>query len=645
MPRPPVWTIYNLDGSISTSVNPPGLMIPANDDREEALPIRLKRAPMLKHENRKLSAHNLDFSDLKLQSVYFDKKVMKMGEVFMDRPLIVNMMQVTEPEILPRPNSLRVPSSMGTNSRSVSDIIPPSDHIPSASVSGDSELQEDCSPAPNAESTQPGSAIENNTDYGHTGLPADATTYDPSYPLEDPDVILYQPPSAQRDEKNPANGSITTGIASDVLQEPAYTMFEGPDRSIERLAHYVDLRVRLTEDQSNPLMNYMTVGSFITYVGLTRFLDSFSGVAREFELPRKSRYLVADIYGDYWGLLIRLEPGLELGEIQPSSFLGRKSKPRAPERMRYPERTSLIGVRTDPKYIVYAPLCAFTLTANEETVQSQTEPSSPHGSVSTGSHGGVAQAAIRSYSNDAEAEAVRDRFTFIPKAVYFQYVAHFDRSRAKPDPITDRHQRPSRAENKKPSMRSRALALKSSAGMIKSAKYNTPTQNIKDFFLRKKNTNVVSVSPTAGFDDRPAPERAINHTDGDGPCSPSIVAACAPQIPSLLSSSSQSLSLGLPDEASDTPPAYFNSTRQREKSPLRIRDTNLRSIPLAPNENAAISGQNERQSPAELAVPMESSSTRALSNPTPKPKTTSPLTNPPSQPTEQKLVQGHRCSM
>lgn len=642
MPRPPVWTIYNLDGSISTSVNPPGLMIPANDDREEALPIRLKHAPMLKHENRKLSTHNLDFSDLKLQGVSFDKKVMKMGEVFMDRPLIVNMMQVTEPEILPRPDSLRVPSSMGTNSRSVSYVIPPSDHIPSASVTGDSELQEDCSPVLNAESTQPGSAIEKNTGYGHTGLPADATTYAPSYSPEDPDVILYQPPSAQCNESNPANGSITTGIASDVLQEPAYTMFEGPDRSIERLAHYVDLRVRLTEAQSNPLMNYMTVGSFITYVGLTRFSDSVSGIAREFELPRKSRYLVADIYGDYWGLLIRLEPGLELGEIQPSYFLGRKSKPRAPERMRYPERTSLIGVRTNPKYIVYAPLCAFTLTANEETVQSQTEPSSPHGSVSTASHGGVAQATIRSYSNDAEAEAVKDRFTFIPKAVYYQYVAHFDRSRARPDPITDRHQRPSRAENKKPSLRSRALALKSSTGIIKSAKY-TPTQNIKDLFLRKKNINVVSISPTATFDDGPAPGGGINPTADDGSCSPSIVAACAPQIPSL-PSSSQSLFLGVPDEASDAPPAYFDSTRQRENSPPQVRDTNLRSIPLAPNENAAISGQNERQSPAELAVPMDSS-TRALSNPTTKPKTTSPLTNPPSQPTDQKLVQGHCCSM
>lgn len=602
VPRPPIWTVYNMDGTTSTSVNPPDLMNLANNNSEETLSSQFKCAPMLKHENRRLSKYNLSFSDIKLQGVGLDQKVMKMGEVFVDRPLVVNMMHLTGPQTLPQPKLHRVPSGTEGISRNVSYVIP-SDHIPPASVTRDSEVREDCSSVPNPDPAEQGCTREN-TEYGPAERFVAATTdYTPSYSPEDPDIILDQPRHlAPGDENQPADDLITDSIASDVPQEPPYAIMEGPGRSIERLPRYVDLRVRLTQDQPNPLMNYMTVGSFITYVGLTRFPDSITGIAREFELPLNSRYLVADIYGDYWGLLIRLERGLELGEIQPTSFLGRKSKPRAPERMRYPERTRLIGVRTDPKYIVYAPLCAFTLTANEGTAQSQTEPESSNGSVSTASHGRLAQAAIRSYSNDAEAEAVMDRFTFIPKTVYRQYVAYFARSRARHDAVTDRPQRPSSTENRKPSGRSRAPALKSSTGTIKTAK-NTPTQNIKDLFMRKKDTNVVCVSSSARFDDIAAPGRAIHGICDDGSCSPRFVAARAPQIPSL-PSSFQSLSLGPPDEPFDAPPSYLDSNRRRDSSSLRVRDTNLRSIPLPPDDSLAISRQDERQSSAEISDPM-----------------------------------------
>lgn len=644
VPRPPVWITYNMDGSISTSVNPPDVMDLASDDSEEELPTQLKRTPMLKHENRKLSTHHLNFSDLKLQGGCMDKEVMKMGEVFMDRPLVVNMMQMTDPQISSHPNSQRVPSGTEPSSRSVSYVIPPSDNMPPAFFTGDPEMQEDYSTVPDAEPTRRGSIIESNTSYDHTGLPPAATTnHGPSYPPNDPDVMLNQlGRSAQRNENNSTNDLITVSIASDVPQEPEYAIIEGPDRSIERLSRYVDLRVRLTHDQSNPLMNFMTVGSFITYIGLTRLSDRVDGIDREFELPLNSRYLVADIYGDYWGLLIRLEPGLELGEIQPSSFLGRKSKPRAPEKMRYPERTRLIGLCNDPKFIIYAPLCAFTLTANEGTVQSQSEPHSSHGSVSTASHGGVAQAAIRSYSNDAEAEALRDRFTFIPKTVYRQYVACVDCSHATPDPVAGRPPRPTRQENRNPSVRSRALAFKSQTGTIKSLK-NTPTQNIKDLFMRKKNVNVVTISSTAKFDDMPTPGRMIPGIPGGGASSSGFIAADPPRIPSL-PSSLQSISLGPPGETSDAPPTYFNSTRARDSSPLGVRYTNLRPLPLPPNDSVAVSRQDERQSPAESAFPMEMSNKRASSDSTPKPKNRSPLTNLLSQATEQRFVKGRGSS-
>lgn len=145
---------------------------------------------------------------------------------------------------------------------------------------------------------------------------------------------------------------------------------------------------------------------------------------------------------------------------------------------------------------------------------------------------------------------------------------------------------------------------------------------MKDLFMRKKDINVVSVSPTAKFDDVAAPGRAIHGIRGDGSCSPRFVAASAPQIPSL-PSSFQSLSLGPADEPFDAPPTYFDSTRRRDSSSLRVRDTNLRSIPLPPNDSVAISGQDERQSPAEISVPM---------------------TNPQSQNTEQKVAKGRGSS-
>ena len=653
VPRPPVWTIYNLDGtgSLSTSSSPPSPMDLADDESEEELPLEYKRAPMLKHVNRKPSTHNLKLSDLKLQDVFFNNQLMKMGEVFMDRPLVVNMVQITEPQTLSLPNSQRLPSgtetsSLGTEagSRNGSNPMPPSDHIPPAEVTGDPGERRDGSSEPNAEPTQRGDVTENNTRHTNVISRVSSTDNDTPHHLEDLDATLNQPgPSALYDEINTVSDIRTTSNEQD------YSLMEGPIRSIERLSYYVDMRFKLTPDQTNPLLNHMKVGSFITYVGRTHFPDSINGEACEFHLPRKSRYLIADIYGDYWALLIRLERGLELGEFQPS-FLGRKLKARPPERTRCPqtpEAVPEIGLRTDPKYIIYAPLCAFTLTINEHIVE---EPDSSDCSDSMNSHRGWAQAALRNYSNDAQAENVKDRFTFIPKAVYQQYVAHFDRSRARNDPAT------SLAENRNPSGRLRDFDLKSPVGTTKSVK-NTPPQNFRDLFTRKKDPNVVSVSSTARFDDTPTlGGRASPNTVNDA----GFVANRAPQIPPL-PSSFQSLSLGSPDEPLDGPPrldgppdtplsppvdgpgdalpAYLDSPPQRDSSPLRVRDTNLRSIPLRPNDSAAISRKDEQQPPAKAAVPMERSNTRASSNPTPKPKNENPSANSPPQVLEREIIE------
>ncbi|MCJ1467414.1 hypothetical protein MMC07_006038 [Pseudocyphellaria aurata] len=644
VPRPPVWTICNMDGSISTSTEPPDSMDLASSDSEEAFPSQSNPTHMLKHENRKLSGTHLNFSGVKLQGVCCEAQIMKMGKVLMEKPLMVNMMRAANPQIDAihsspgSPHGPKVSESRGLRS----DAVLPSDDVSSASVSEDAASNAELPPLARIGHTSRAASIagdlrakvpiETNTS---TGPPAAAAGSAPSSSPEDSDAIRIQPAlSLQRNETGHSNGLMTASIASDVPREPSYAIIEGPDRSIDRLPRYVDLRVGLTHDQSNPLLNFMTVGSFITYVGLTRFSDCANGTARDFELPLNSRYLVADIYGDYWGQLVRLERGLELGEIQPSSFLGRKSKPRAPERMRYPGQTRLIGVRNNSKYIVYAPLCAFTLTANEKKAQSQ----SSHGSTST--YGGIAQAAVRSYSSEAEAEAVKDRFTFIPKSVYRQYVAYFD-CRAKPGAVTDRRQRSSRVENRNPSGRSRAL--RSTTGTINCAK-NTPTQNVKDLFVRKKHINVVSISSTAKFDDMPAPGRAILDAPSDDTGSPSsgspgFIPTCPPRIPSL-PSSFRSLSLGLPSEPLGAPPTYLDSTRSRGNSSLRIRDTNLRPLPLSRNDSIMMSSSAERQSSAEVAAAMERSGTRSSSNPASNSKDTSSVNNPVSQAGGQKSVHG-----
>lgn len=360
-----------------------------------------------------------------------------------------------------------------------------------------------------------------------------------------------------------------------------YSFMEGPARSEERINSYIDLRCSPTARKSNPHSNKMVPGSAVICVGRTVLLDDNGGATSDFGVHINRRYIVADIYGDYWALLIKLEPGLRLGERERSAnLLTKRAKPKPPIRVRLPERTTLLGVHRDPEFIVFAPLCAFTLdTDPERSPQSRPVSLEMHETISAR---GYAQATTPTYSAAAEADAKNSKWTFIPEVVYYRYVYLTMKKSERAGTLpasdcsgadTDRPQRPSGTENTKPTpaMRAqaewRAKAIEYHCQIGKPIK-NTPRQSIRDFFSRNKSQDRLKLASKISEINESA--MSVNEADESRPDRRSVVSEIAPKVElQSLPAFFQGFSLNSqPDQSSDHPSISPDATVPQESNKM-----------------------------------------------------------------------------
>lgn len=526
VPRPPVWTVHNPDGGLFDPAHELDLVDNMSISSSESVALDLKRPSHPKHENCRVSINSPNYTHARIPSVCDSGH----GDAFTDEYSYV--------KIPPQPEQYDPRRFSLDSSRAVSRNGPPLNHnTPQVS--------------PMISTSNP--LIERNLNSMDKRVSHLPTKY-------------FSVPSLA--EKR---GS---WIGSD-YRKNIYSFMEGPARSEERISSYIDLRFFPTARKSNPHSNKMVPGSVVISVGRTVLLDDKDNETSDFGVHLNRRYIVAEIYGDYWALLIKLEPGLQLGERERSSnILGKSAKPKPPIKTRLPERTTLLGVHRDPEFIVFAPLCAFTLDTDPER-SPQSRPVSLE-LRETVSARGYAQATTPTYSAAAEAEAERSKWTFIPKVVYYKYVylTMKKSERAGTLPIldcsgaaTNRLQRPSGTENTKPTpaMRAhaewRAKAIEYHSQTGKPIK-NTPRQSIRDFFSRNKSQGRIKRASKISEVNESAVN--ANGVDDSRPDRRSIVSEIAPKVElKTLPASFQDFSLhSQPDRSSNHPSVYPDETAQ-----------------------------------------------------------------------------------
>lgn len=517
VPRPPVWTVHNPDGGHSAPAHQLDREDNLSISSSESVAFELKSASHTNHENCRLSTNSPNYTHAKIPSIYDNGH----GDAL--------TYEYSYAKIPPRPEKYDPRRFSLESSRTVSRNGPRLSH-------NTPEV------GPVASASNP--LIERNLNSmgkseGHLST---ASFSEPSLAMK--------------------GGS---WIGSD-YRKNIYSFMEGPARSEERISSYTDLRFSPTAKKSNPLSNKMVSGSVVISVGRTVLPDGISNKTSDFGVHLNRRYIVAEIYGDYWALLVKLEPGLRLGEIERSSnLLSKRAKPKAPIKIRSPERTTLLGVYRDPEFIVFAPLCAFTLdTDPERSPQSRPVSLEVH---ETNSARGYAQATTPTYSAAAEAEMESSTWAFIPNTVYYRYVylTMNKTERAGTVPILDRsgavRNGPSGTENSKPTpamkahaeWRAKAIEYHNQTGQpIK----NTPRQSIRDFFSRNKSQDRIKL----GWKISEGNESTVNLSGADNsrPERRSVVSELAPKVElQSLPTSFQDFSLNSQlDRSSDQPPIY-----------------------------------------------------------------------------------------
>lgn len=535
VPRPPVWTVRNPDGGLSDPAHEPDLVDNMSVSSSESVALDLKRASHPKHETSRASTESPNYTHAKIPNVCDDEH----GDAFAYEYSYVKMP--------PRPQHYDHRKFSLESSRTVSQTI-------SRNGSPINHKNPEVAPVI-AESSALTERNPNSIDRRVSHL----------------STASFSAPSL--DEKR------VGWIGSD-YRKNIYSFMEGPARSVERISSYIDLRFSPTTRKSNPHSNKMVPGSVVISVGRTVLLDDNGNATSDFGVHINRRYIVAEIYGDYWALLIKLEPGLQLGERERSSnLLSKRAKPKPPIKTRLPERTTLLGVHRDPEFIVFAPLCAFTLdTDPERSPQSRPVSLEMHETISAR---GYAQATTPTYSAAAEAEAKGSRWTFIPEVVYYRYVylTMKKSERAGTLPILDSGaatngpQRPSGTENTKPTPAMRAQA----EWKAKAIEYhsqngkpikNTTRQSIRDFFSGNKSLDRIKLASKISEANESAVN--VNGAHESRPDRRSVVSEIAPKVElQSLPASFQDFSLNSQlDRSSDQPPIYPDATVPQETNKL-----------------------------------------------------------------------------
>ena len=420
--RPPVWKVYKMEDGIAYSQE-------EEDDFQLEMGNGIKDLEFsLNHNKMDLGKGHSDSRNIGwtqfAESV--DKQITKMADVFVDRPLIVNMMQNSDLPLLP--STHHVPPSAPPAERPSPPKIVFNDDI--LAWSADVETRENNNPQRTA---------SNSLEITQAPLSQEAKGKENgrAQDVSDKKAVRFQRrktsqsigTNTNRSSQNQGNSdsshcdshpeSDTPKIFNIGLDPKRYCHFEFPNsiKNGDFIDSYVDIRVPPPLDGYQPLPNSIVRGSHVVFIGRTDF-DNANGRPCEIGLPILSQFFVERIFGDYWALCLKLQPGLEIATKKNRSLGGvRKLKPPSHLHMGPP----LVPVKNHPVIVVYAPLCALTLVSNYSVFQPHMRvPNAPQ-ARSTASEGGLVKAAPRSSSDRFEADAQRSRVVWVSEKVYHQY--------------------------------------------------------------------------------------------------------------------------------------------------------------------------------------------------------------------------------
>lgn len=427
--RPPVWKVYRMKDALDSQESV--------DDFHDDIDCDVKGfgSPLdccgtyLNYE--KPFNQDLGWSMLGFSGDFLGKKLTEMADVVMDGPLTVQMMR--DPNMFGRRRPSRIEA----------DLLDP--QVEASSNSAEPALSPIAETPINDENVAPPTSNQMRANDGLRRTARDSLEITPA-PLSGEgkgkgrasDVIFRRSsrstnpsmePSINRSSQEPGvSGSSrdnsyesnTPKIYNTALDPKRYCHFELPKivKDKDFVDEYLDVRVPPTTVGKFPFRKRISAGSHVTFIGRTEFENS-NGRACVVGLPMLSEYYVERIFGDFWALLLKLEPGLEIATKRMNHSFGGLRKLAPPKHLRY--ETKLIPVKKHPIIAVFAPLCAFTLMSNLGLFQFHMHAPIEPGAKALPFQGGLVKAAPRGSSDTFESDANRNQVVWISERVYHQY--------------------------------------------------------------------------------------------------------------------------------------------------------------------------------------------------------------------------------
>lgn len=437
--RPPVWRVFKMeDGTPPCSRD-------GGDDSQADPDCEIKDLEFSLNHGRadlgegKPDFGNLDWTRLGFPGQSVENQLNKMADVFMDRPVMVNMMHQPDLPLLPPKFFVQPPTPVPSEALAGGATVRPSpapkvifndrvlirspdfDTPDSDSIRCNAPTSPDGIPQAPSLQEDKGKATARDSQSQRTGSFGPRKT---SHSIgTNTNKSSQYPANSDSSRCNSHAESNTPKIYNTALDPKRYCHFEFPKFPKDRdfIDSYTDIRVQPPEEGNPPSQNNIVRGSHVVFIGRTEF-DNANGRACEIGLPMSSQFYVDRIFGDCWALCLKLEPGLEISTKRKRDLGGmRKMKP--PKQVF--EGVPLIPVKNHPVILVYAPLCAFTLMSNYAAFRFHLRPTGVP-STSTAYQGGLVKAAPRISSEKFEAAAKRSRVVWVSETGFGRYKSYCD---------------------------------------------------------------------------------------------------------------------------------------------------------------------------------------------------------------------------
>ena len=317
---------------------------------------------------------------------------------------------------------------------------------------------------------------------------------------------------------------------------PPYAHIETPVlEAAHEMDEYLDLRCKPASAGGPHWDNRISVGSQIAFVGSTKWSNDKGEGVYDVGIPYGTQCYVARIFNDCWALCLKLERGLEPYDGDRSNrLIDRLRRPRTPKSVDRGGKPS-IALKNHPVVAIYAPLCAFTLSANYGPYEERRGAVSSQTTALSTWEGGMIQAANRGSSLLFEDEAKRAWKVYVPLEVWNQYKSFCSQSQQTINDLDEITVRDDAASDEALVGRGQVdistgrhpQSLMSKSGTVKAIK-NT-AHRVKSVF---KPEPVVFDVPSHRIDaSRRAPHAISGNPSGLAPVRPNIIPPIRPQPP------------------------------------------------------------------------------------------------------------------